>query len=175
MAEMQDIMRKLKKATTTLLIAMAILPALLIGGCRQSALLNPLPYVPPEYYGCAPVEPQDLLTKYYHDHAEQYWADVNILYNNVVFIFKNITVDERMFSGLNEGFIWVDQIKCYLMNPDIMANFKPGDTIDVVGRNAGPSSQYIRGLTFNNCVVIPAGQIAIPADADASFTFAPSY
>jgi len=168
-------MGRLKKTTMPLLIAMTVLSALLIGGCSQSAMFDPLPYVPPEYYGCAPVEPQDLLTKYYNDHAEQYWTDVNILYNSVVFIFKNISVDERMFTALNEGFIWVDQIKCYLMQPDIMANFKPGDKIDVVGRNAGPSSQYIRGLTFKNCVAIPAGQIAIPADADASFTFAPSY
>ncbi len=167
-------MGKLKKTTIPFLTTLAVLPALLMGCCRSSIISNALPYVPPEYYGCAPVEPQDLLAKYYHDHAEQYWSDVNIQYNNALFIFKNITVDERTFTGLKNGFIWVDQIKCYLMNRNSMANFKLGDKIDVVGRNAGPSSQYIKGLTFENCVVIPAGQIAIPAD-DVSFTFAPSY
>ena len=168
-------MRKLKKAITTLLIAMAILPALLIGGCRQSALFNALPYVPPEYYGCATIEPDDLLREYFGDHAEFRWLNVNAQYNDVVFIFKNVLVDERMFTELDKGFIWVDQIQCHLMNLSSMYEFKPGDKIDVVGRNAGPTSHYIPGLTFNNCVVIRTGQIALPVDGDASSTFTPSY
>jgi hypothetical protein len=168
-------MGKLKNTTMPLLIAMAVLSALLIGGCRQSAMFNPLPYVPPEYYGCAPIEPDALLKEYFGDHAEFRWLNVNAQYNDVVFIFKNILVDERMITGLDRGFIWVDQIQCYLINLNSMYDFKPGDKIDVVGRNAGPASQYIRGLTFNNCVVIRAGQIAIPADSDASSTFTPSY
>ncbi|RJO62600.1 MAG: hypothetical protein C4542_03190 [Dehalococcoidia bacterium] len=166
--------KTIKKISMPFVLAIVALSTLL-AGCSQSAVFNPQPYVPPEYYSCVPIEPDDLLREYFGDHAEFRWLNVNAQYNDVVFIFKNILVDERMFTGLDKGFIWVDQIQCYLMNLSSMDDFKPGDKIDVVGKNAGPASRYIPGLTFNNCVVAPAGQLALPADIDASSTFAPSY
>ncbi len=166
-------MRTLNKIVIPL--AIAILAVLLVAGCGRSVMPNPQPYLPPEYYSCAPIVPAELLKEYFGDHAEFRWINVNTQYNDVVFVFKNILVDKRTFTGLDSGFIWVDQIRCYLMNAGSMHGFKPGDKIDVVGRNAGPASRYIPGLTFNNCVVAPAGQLALPADLDASSAFVPSY
>jgi hypothetical protein len=156
-------------------LAIAILAALLVVGCGRGVMPNSQPYVPPEYYGCSPIVPAELLKEYFGDHAEFRWNEVNAQYNDVVFVFKNILVDKRTFTGLDRGFIWVDQIQCYLMNTGSMHGFKPGDKIDVVGRNVGPASRYIPGLTFNSCVIAPSGQLALPADLGAFSAFLPSY
>ena len=62
-----------------------------------------------------------------------------------------------------------------MINPGAMDGFKRGDKIDVVGRNAGPESQFIPKLTFNGCVVMPAGQMMLPLGSDGTSTFMPSY
>ena len=158
------------------LLSITALSFSILTGCTQSATFFPPPYIPAEYYDCAPIEPQQLIWEYFGDHAEFRWAEVNIKYNDVVFILENLPVDEQMFAELDQGFIWAEQIKCYLLNPGAMSHLERGDNIDIVGRNAGPSDQYLPELTFTECVVIPAGLLALPVISDDdSFQFVPSY
>jgi hypothetical protein len=159
----------LKKAIIFMLLTLMVLSTLLISGCANgSFLFGPPPYVPPEYYNCIQVEPKALVNVYFTGYGD--FSKMEALYNDAYYIFKNVQVDERMFIGLNEGYIWVDQVKCYLVDPDDMGNYKPGDKIDVVGLNKGPTSYYIAGLTFKNCYVFPAGMLALPASPGGTFT-----
>ena len=136
---------------------------------NRTYILNPAPFLPPEYYLATQVEPKALVNVYFSGYGD--FTRIEAMYNDAVYVFKDVLVDKRMFIGLNEGFIWVDQIKCYLIEPSDMKNYKPGDKIDVVGLNKGPTSYYIAGLTFKNCYVLPAGRVALPVNpSTASFT-----
>ena len=167
-------MKNLKVVIATFILPAAVLSASL-AGCGGSARFSPPPLIPFEYHDCSPIEPNQLLMEYFGDHAEFRWIDVNTQNNGVVFIFKNIQVDEHMLFELDKGYIWVSQIQCNLVDPGAMDGFKPGDAIDVVGRNAGPTSQFMPILTFDGCVVMPAGQVLLPIGSDGSATFVPSY
>jgi len=150
-----------------------MLLTLLTGGCsNRTFVLNPQPFLPPEYYNCTQVDPKALVNVYFTGYGD--FTKMEAMYNDIIYVFKDVLVDKRMFIGLNEGFIWVDQIKCYLVEPDDMKNYKPGDKIDVVGLNKGPTSYYIAGLTFKNCIVLPAGRVALPA-SPGTVAFTPGY
>ncbi|RJO61529.1 MAG: hypothetical protein C4542_06250 [Dehalococcoidia bacterium] len=167
-------METLKKTTMLLLIVPVILSMLLVVGCGNKAAFAPLPYLPPKYYACTQVDPQALVNAYYVGNVDI--TSVRARYDGVIFVFKDVLVNNRTFIGMNEGFILVDQIRCYLTNPENMNGFKSGDKIDVVGRNAGQTSYFIPGLTFKDCFVLPAGQIALPATPGAvPGTFGPAY
>ena len=167
-------MKNLKIVIAALILAALVLSASLTG-CSGSAEFIPPALITFEYHDCSPIEPNQLLTEYFGDHAEFRWIDVNTQNNGGVFIFKNIPVDVHMLFELDKGYIWVDQIRCNLVDPNAMDSFRVGDKIDVVGRNAGPTSQFIPELIFNGCVVMPAGQILLPIGYDGSSTFVPSY
>jgi hypothetical protein len=156
-----------KKVTIFITLIVALI--LLTGGCSNRTFeFGPPPFIPPEYYTCVQVEPKALVNVYFTGYGD--FTKMEAMYNDAYYIFKNVQIDERMFIGLNEGYIWVDQVKCYLVDPDDMGNYKPGDKIDVVGLNKGPTSYYIAGLTFKNCIVLPAGRVALPAGPSGSFT-----
>jgi hypothetical protein len=167
-------MRRLNKATVFVMIVMVILSMLLLVACANKVVFGAPPYLPPNYYDCTQVDPKALVSTYYVGNVDI--TSVRAKYNGVIFVFQDVLVNDRMFIGMDEGYIWVDQIKCYLANPDKMKDFKPGDKIDVVGRNAGQISPFIPGLVFKDCYVLPAGQIALPATPGAILgTFGPAY
>jgi hypothetical protein len=171
---MVGIMEKSKKAVMLLLIVLVILSMILVAGCANKFAFGPPPYLPPNYYDCTQVDPKALVSTYYVGNVDI--TSVRARYNGVIFVFQDVLVNDRMFIGMDEGYIWVDQIKCYLANPDKMNSFKLGDKIDLVGRNAGQISYFIPGLIFKDCYVLPAGQIALPATPDAILgTFGPAY
>jgi hypothetical protein len=165
-------MGTIKKTAVSVLLILVALPALLVGGCSKGLAFSPPPYLPPEYYACTEVEPQALINVYFTGYGD--FTKMEAMYNDVMYLLKDIPVDERMFLGLEEGYIWVDQIKCYLLDPDVMNDFKPGDKIDVVGLNDGPTSYFIAGLTFIECIVLPAGKISF-ASGEGEATFSPGY
>ena len=132
-----------------------VLITVLVSGCGQPSFIPPA-YMPPEYYTCTEIDPKALVNVYYTSYAD--FTTIERLYNNVIFVFKNVPVDQRMVMALDEGYIWVDQVKCYLATPESMKRFQPGDKIDVVGRNDGPI-YYQMGLTFKEVYVLPAGEI----------------
>jgi hypothetical protein len=98
-------------------------------------------------------------------------------FNGNIYVFKYIEVAERMYLGMDEGFIWVGQIKCYLAGPDQMRRFKPGDRVDILGRNDGPTSYSVPGLKFTTCYVLSAGSVILPSasDPNAITSFVPAY
>ena len=168
--EVLEIMGTLKKATMLLIKALVILPILLVAGCGNQAAFaplpsafTPLPYLPPAYYDCTQVNPLALVDTYFVGIVDI--TSVRARFDGVIFVFKDYLVNDRTFNGMDEGFIWVDRIKCYLTNLGDMNNFKSGDKIDVVGRNAGQTSLFIPGLTFRDCFVLPAGRVALPISA----------
>jgi hypothetical protein len=161
-------MGTLKKVTVSTLITAVTLSTLLTGGCARGLAFAPPPYLPPEYYACTEVDPQVLINIYFTGYGD--FSKMEAMYNDVMYLLKDIAVDERMFIGLDEGYIWVDQIKCYLIDPRVMDQFKPGDKIDVIGLNSGPTTYYIAGLTFRECYVLPAGKISFPTGEGGGFT-----
>lgn len=166
-------LRAYHKTTILLLNILIILLISVTTGCDNSNfMINPQPFLPADYYLCTQAEPQALVNIYFTGYGS--FTTTEALYNDVIYVFKNVLVDKRMFIGLNEGFIWVDQIKCFLTDPDDMKHFKPGDRIDVVGLNKGPTSYYIAGLTFKNCYALPAGRVALPANP-SNKPFSPGY
>jgi hypothetical protein len=161
------------KKTALLIFMVLIILMLVTASCaNRTYILNPAPFLPPEYYLATQVEPKALVNVYFTGYGD--FTKTEAMYNDAVYVFKDVLVDKRMFIGLNEGFIWVDQIKCYLVDPDDMKKYKAGDKIDVVGLNKGPTSYYIAGLTFKNCYALPAGRVAIPASPGTG-TFTPGY
>lgn len=167
-------MGTLKKTAMLLLIVQVILSVLLAAGCGNQAAFAPLPYLPPAYLDCTQVNPQALVDTYFTGNVDI--TSVRAKYDGVIFVFKDYRIIDRTFIGIDEGFIWVDRIKCYLTNLDQMNGFKSGDKIDVVGRNGGQTSLFIPGLTFRDCFVLPAGRVALPVATGAlPGNFGPAY
>ena len=165
-------MNKVKYITATALIGLVAVSGLVTSACASTEAAPTPPFVPPEYYDCTEVDPQALLNIYFTGYGD--FTATEARYNERFYVFKDVLVDERMFTGLEEGFIWVDYIKCYLVNPDDMNRFEVGDRVDVVGRNKGPTSYVIAGLKFNECLVLPANSVALPADENAG-SITPGY
>ena len=164
--------RKCKGVIGITLVAVVLLISVFASSCVKEEAAAVPPFIPPNYYQAVQVDPQQLLNVYFTGYGD--FTAIEALYNGVIFVFKDVLVDERMFTGLDEGFIWVDMIKCYLTNPEDMNRFKPGDRIDVVGRCDGPTQYILMQLKFNECLVVPAGTVALPADPDAG-SISPGY
>jgi hypothetical protein len=155
-------------------IALVILAGLGLTGCLTRVDFAPPQNLPLEYYASTEVDPQALVNTYYVGNVDI--TSVRAKYDGVAFVFKDVMVSDRTFLQLDEGFIWVDQVRCYLVNPNTMKKFKPGDKIDVVGRNDGQTSLFTPGLTFMGCYALTAGEIGLPADPNAApGTFGPLY
>ncbi len=167
-------MKGIKKAALLLFSSLVVISGLASAGCVPRVAFAPPQNLPPEYFACTEVDPQTLVNAYYVGNVDI--TSVRAKYDGVVYVLKNVAVDKRTFLQFDEGFIWVDQIKCYLVNPDTVKRFRPGDKIDVVGRNAGQTSLFIPGLTFQGCYALAAGEVGLPADPNAlPGTFAPFY
>jgi len=153
----------LTRKVLTLTMGAVMLLLCLVGGCKPKTFTAP-PYIPSGYYDCIETLPVDLVHAYFAGYGEIWSALEN--YNDKVFVFKNLLVDEWMVYELDKGILWLDLIKCYLANPEAMDNYKLGDRIDVVGFNQGPDNIKVTGLTFRDCYVLPPGAIALPAEGN---------
>jgi hypothetical protein len=132
--------------------------------CAGAPQTRPLPALPPEYYQAAVATPADLVYAYYSKYMVISEAEVR--YNNMVFVFKNITVTDKTFAFKKDGYIQEDQIKCFV--PDIMNDakcFQVGDRIDIVGRNLGDKFGE-PGLILADSYILPAGAVALPAPGE---------
>jgi hypothetical protein len=142
------------------------------GACATTRQLAAPPYIPGNYYNCIETYPQELVHAYFAGYGE-IWGP-KAMYNNKVFVFKDNLIDEYMIRELDKGWIWLDLIKCPLVNLDDMKQYKLGDRIDVVGLNLGPEDDDIPGLTFTDCYVLPCGSLKLPAEGDGG-AVGPSY
>jgi hypothetical protein len=139
---------------------MFVLVTQFVGSGCQSSITNAPPIIPADYYSCQAVEPKELVNSYYSRYFDK--AQIQTLYNHHVFVLKNIKLNQKEITHLKiEGYIWVDMIKCAVVNTDYCAKFRPGDMVDVIGTNIGDSLECM-GLIFTDCYIVPAGSLPIP-------------
>ena len=145
-------------------LCLFILGPLLISGLSCSAAyIAPPPAVPAAYYSAEEVAPAALVNAYYSNYMDRAAAEIN--YNDRIFILKGIELTDKQVERLEtEPVIWVDLIKCNIINAEACSFFKSGDSVDVIGVNQGYSPKESQGLVFNDCYVIPAGCLKIPSD-----------
>jgi hypothetical protein len=161
---------KLCAAGNITLVALLLGQQIVTGGCSQKTSEVVAPYIPPAYYNCTEVKPDDLVFEYWNPHRDVLTA--RRLFDGGIFVFKNIEVDKNLLKNSRDGYIWINfKIHCQVVNTRDLPGLKVGDLIDVVGTNAGVASDFY-GLEFTNCIVLPAGLVSLPADAG---TFASGY
>ena len=131
-----------------LLVLICTLAAL--SSCTQQSSLAVPPYLPPGYYACIEITPEDLLKAYSANYGNLDQAQA--MYTGQSFVFKKIRVAELMLADENT-FVLLN-IKFTALEPGAVARLKAGDTIDIVGTNCGMSPAYPGCLIFNDCVFI---------------------
>ncbi len=132
-----------------------------LAGCSKAYMATP-PFVPAQYYDCLEVSPYQLVDIYFSNYANITMSEAQ--YNGHMFVFKNIRIEDWMLAHLDEGWIWVDQIRCSLSSYFDWGILKAGNRVDVVGMNMGVRSYERPGLAFEDCIVLPAGVVSLPAD-----------
>ncbi len=134
-----------------------------ISGCSQEAF-NPPPSLPPVYYTAIESNPQELVYAYFYSGFADYIdiREPKARYNGKFFVFNNVLVDDWVIRDVDKGWIWLDLIKCPLVNTTEMKKFALGDRIEVVGLNLGPEDDHKPGLIFKDCYVLPQGAVQLP-------------
>lgn len=154
----------------------ASLLAVLLGlyltiGCK-SPTLAPVPYISPACYNCIEIpHPNNLCDSYFMPYGDIWIASQR--FDGKAIVFKNIEVIDRMLLYCDEGIMWLSDIKCYITNIEYLQHLNVGDTVDVVGINQGPATDFI-GLVFYDCFILPSGIVQLPAGGPGE-TFTPGY
>ena len=142
-------------------LAAIILTITVMCSCIFAPPDTALPNVPPEYYDCTEATPQVLCDAYFSRYGNI--SEAQYRFDGILFVFKNVEVTDLMFRHVDEDYLWVDSlIKCYCVNAQDLRHIKIGGRIDIVGKNKGWTSGTT-GLTFTECIVLPAGSIQLPA------------
>ena len=150
-----------------------------------------IPYIPPSYYACIPVNIDDLMKNYFWHYGNLYQAEQ--AYNNQIFLFSGVRVEASML--VDKDTFDFGCAECIAMQPGAVGKLKAGDIIDIVGINRGPlpeaegqpltswfnadgtinqSLAFIQGrLYFTDCIFIPSGSVQLPAPGAPAF--APLY
>ena len=179
-------MSKLANISMVLVASLVSVLLLLTGACKTNAeavmgqYTNSqtsappaiIPYIIPAYYQCIEVLPMDLENAYYSAYGNH--AEAETMYNEKIFVFKNLLVDLYMIRELDKGWVWADLIKCPVINPGDARKLKPGDRVDILGVCLGRDLKYSPGLYFRDCYVLPAGCVQLPAPGGGG-SFAPTY
>ena len=179
-------MCKIHRSIFPILAVTAALILVLNPGCSkaQQEVNNALPYIPPSYYNCMQVTTAEI--------AFSYWSPYNMRlknegspipgesYRNLVFVIKNYPITEWSLSTRDQGYIQIDMINAYPLNPSDFESLKAITWVDIVGINLGPEQDnyldFSEGkLIFRDCVVLPAGAVKIPAEEGAGLPIYPSY
>jgi len=137
----------------------------MVSGCSKGAIAT-VPYIPPEYYNCTEITPQVLSDAYFSRYGNI--AEAQYRFNDLFFVFKNIEITALMFKHLDENYFWADNlVQCYFLDAKDFKRYKTEERIDVVGKNQGaiPGTQ---GLTFKDCIILPAGCVQLPAPGGES-------
>jgi hypothetical protein len=135
-------------------------------GCSRQEVNTFIPQIPPSYYSCIECQPRSLINAL--DKESLTGAN---RYAGQIFIFKKIPVTSAILHNIGQGYIWVNEIKCYLLSTTDFINLglREGDTIDVVGVNKGFEIQEIpRCVVLRDCVVFKSGSIQLPIDYGGS-------
>jgi hypothetical protein len=178
---MLNIKRSLYPILAVLALATAIIP-----GCKSTPqeVNNALPYIPPSYYNCIQATAAEVAFSYWSPYSMRLKNEGSPIpgesYRDLVFVIKNYPITEWSLAELDKGYIRVDMIKCYPLNPQDFARLKAVTWVDVVGINKGPEQEnytdFSEGsLIFKDCIVLPAGAVKIPAEGNEGIPVYPSY
>ncbi len=149
-----------------------------LGACKSdepsyTALSEAPPYIPAEYYSCVEISAYEMAFTYWSPYSQRLKEEGSPIpgeaYRGQIYVLKNYLVTDYMLRDRKNGFIWIDMIKCYPLNPSDLNNVKLGGMIDVVGINMGPElenyTEYADGdLIFKDCVFLPSGSVKLPSD-----------
>jgi hypothetical protein len=141
-------------------------------GTTTSSSADIVPFIPPAYYQSIEVLPMDLERSYYSEYGNTAGADTR--FNGLVFVFKNLLVDNYMTREVDKGWLWADLTLCPIVNLDAAKKLKLGDRVDIVGISMGRDLTKSPGLVFKDCYVLTAGSIQLPAPGGGA-TFTASY
>ena len=178
-------MLNIKRALYPVLAVLA-LAAALIPGCKSTPqeVNNALPYIPPSYYDCIQATAAEVAFSYWSPYSMRLKNEGSPIpgesYRDLVFVIKNYPITEWSLAELDKGYIKVDMIKVYPLNPQDFAKIKPIFWADIVGINKGPEQEnytdFSEGtLVFKDCIVLPAGAVKLPAEGNEGIPVYPSY
>ncbi len=147
-----------------------ILLFVIINGCASNSFAAPQ-YIMPAYYSCLEVTPAALSWEYYGNYADRWQADRD--FTGKYFIFKNIKVTEYSLENKDEGFMWVEQVRCTEAKAGDIAKLKVGDLIDIIGCNRGVPPNSYWTLLMTDCIFVPSGSLPLPLPGGE--VFVPGY
>ncbi len=177
-------MSQLKK---TVYLALAAILTLLLAasGCKpKQEVQAALPYIPPNYYNCIQVATYEIAFSYWSPYSMRLKQEGSPIpgeaYRDLVFVIKNFPINDWSMTDIDKGYVKIDMIKCYPLNPGDLKNVKAQTMMDIVGINKGPEQEnytdFSEGtLIFKDCVFLPAGAVKIPAEEGAGLPVYPSY
>jgi hypothetical protein len=147
--------------------------SIVFSGCSANSPNSVTPYIPPNYYASQLVLPFDLSNIYWSPYITR--SDAAKLHGNI-YVFKDLKVNDITMASIKEGYVWVDLIKAYALNPANLKELRLGESIDVVGVLAGPCNDFPKSLTFSACVFLEAGSVSMPVGGDgSSLQYVPTY
>jgi hypothetical protein len=160
----------MKKAMALFSVALASLS--LVSGCSKAAAIAKMPDIPLNYYACVQTNPDDLEKQFFSHYGNLDYAEQT--YEGMIFVFKNITVNQYML--VNKNTFDISTIQCDAMVPGAVADLKAGEKIDLVGVCSGPlpgataynESGVFGWLWFTGCIFLPAGTVDLPASGSGS-------
>jgi len=144
-----------------------------LSSCSQKNLTNVVPFVPPLYYNSTLMLPFDLSSAYFSPYITR--TDAQRRYEGQSYVFKGFKVTQQMLSTSGKGYVWVDLVKAYPLNPANIKQLTVGETIDVVGVMAGPCRDFPNSMTFSGVVFLPTGFIQLPLGDASQFQYNPTY
>jgi hypothetical protein len=140
--------------------------------CSSKNLTNVVPYIPPAYYSGQLAAPFDLSNIYFSPYSP---ASEIAKLNGNIYVFKDLPVTAITMASVNKGYVWIDVVKAYALNPSNLKQLKLGEKVDVAGVLAGPCKDFPKSLLFNSVVFLPAGSVDIPVGGDAPLQYNPTY
>ncbi len=141
-------------------------------GCTRPTVAagTTVPSLPASYYDSIETYPPDLERVYfgYYPNAGLFAGSRRLAvprakYDNRVYVFKDQVMDAWAVRDVARGWLWLDNIKCPLVNLGEMKSYRLGDHFDLVGLNLGPVDEGTPVLLFQDCYVLPAGFVKLPA------------
>jgi hypothetical protein len=129
---------------------------------------NIVQYIPPSYYACLEVSPDDLLKAYFHPNLGNL-ALANQKYTNLPVVFKSIRVNRGMLLDKAKDIFCISSVRCIALLGGAVSALRAGDLIDIIGINCGPWPDYPGWLLFTDCIFLPAGSVQLPAPGAPAF------
>jgi hypothetical protein len=145
---------------------------------------NALPYIPASYYNAVQAATYEIAFSYWSPYSMRLKEEGSPIpgeaYRDLVFVINRFPITDWCLTDVDKGYIKIDMIKCYPLNPDDIKRVKTGTMMDIVGINKGPEQEnytdFSEGtLIFKECVFLPAGAVKIPADDSPGLPVYPSY